>query len=161
MRDAVASGADALAMAGGDGSHAVVASIAAELTALRLHPGGHAQPLALDLGVDRDDVVGALDAFGDGGERRVDLAEVNGRVFVNNVSLGLYADAVQRSGYRDAKLRTIRESAAAPHGQRRARPRPNGYERIRCRPSPGRASCASVRVRRRCQNIASAAGRSR
>jgi diacylglycerol kinase family enzyme len=37
----------------------------------------------------------------------VDLAEVNGRVFVNNVSLGLYADAVQHKGYRDAKLRTI------------------------------------------------------
>ena len=67
----------------------------------------HAQPFALDLGVDRDDVVGALDAFVDGGERRVDLAEVNGRVFVNNVSLGLYADAVQRAGYRDAKIRTL------------------------------------------------------
>ncbi|HST42784.1 MAG TPA: diacylglycerol kinase, partial [Conexibacter sp.] len=54
-----------------------------------------------------DDVVGALDAFVDGGERRVDLAEVNGRVFVNNVSLGLYAQAVQRRGYREAKLRTL------------------------------------------------------
>jgi diacylglycerol kinase family enzyme len=37
----------------------------------------------------------------------VDLAEVNGRVFVNNVSLGLYAEAVQRSEYRNAKLRTL------------------------------------------------------
>ena len=37
----------------------------------------------------------------------MDLAEVNGRVFVNNVSLGLYAEAVQRSGYREAKLRTL------------------------------------------------------
>ena len=37
----------------------------------------------------------------------MDLTEVNGRVFVNNVSLGLYADAVQRKGYRDAKLRTL------------------------------------------------------
>jgi diacylglycerol kinase family enzyme len=37
----------------------------------------------------------------------VDLAEVNGRVFVNNVSLGVYAEAVQRAGYRDAKLRTL------------------------------------------------------
>ena len=37
----------------------------------------------------------------------VDLAEVNGRVFVNNVSLGLYAEAVQHEGYRDAKLRTL------------------------------------------------------
>ena len=52
-------------------------------------------------------MVGALDAFVDGGQRRVDLAEVNGRVFVNNVSLGLYAVAVQRAGYRDAKIRTV------------------------------------------------------
>jgi diacylglycerol kinase family enzyme len=57
--------------------------------------------------VDREDVVGALDAFTTGGERLVDLAEVNGRVFVNNVSLGVYAQAVQHSGYRDAKLRTL------------------------------------------------------
>ena len=43
----------------------------------------------------------------DGRERRVDLGDVNGRVFVNNVSLGVYAEAVQHSGYRDAKLRTL------------------------------------------------------
>ncbi len=52
-------------------------------------------------------MVGALDAFVDGGERAIDLAEINGRVFVNNVSLGLYAEAVQREGYRDAKIRTL------------------------------------------------------
>ena len=74
-------------------------------------PTGTRNHFALDLGVDRDDVVGALDAFVDGTERRVDLAEVNGRVFVNNVSLGLYAEAVQREGYRDAKLRTILDTA--------------------------------------------------
>ena len=61
-------------------------------------------------GVDRDDVVGALDAFTNGRERVVDLAEVNGRVFVNNVSLGVYAEAVQREGFRDAKPRTIAET---------------------------------------------------
>ena len=108
VRDAVADGADGLAMAGGDGSQAVVAAIAAELDLpYACVPAGTRNHFALDLGVDRDDVVGALDAFVDGGERRVDLAEVNGRVFVNNVSLGLYAEAVQRDGYRDAKLRTL------------------------------------------------------
>jgi diacylglycerol kinase family enzyme len=56
-------------------------------------------------------VVGALDAFVDGRERVVDLAEVNGRVFVNNVSLGVYAEAVQSAGYRDAKLRTLADTA--------------------------------------------------
>ena len=108
VRDAVAGGADGLAMAGGDGSQAIVAAIAAELDLpYACVPAGTRNHFALDLGVDRDDVVGALDAFVDGGERIVDLAEVNGRVFVNNVSLGLYADAVQREGYRDAKLRTL------------------------------------------------------
>jgi diacylglycerol kinase family enzyme len=108
VRDAVASGADGVAMAGGDGSQAVVAAIAAELDLpYACIPAGTRNHFALDLGVDRDDVVGALDAFVDGGERRVDLAEVNGRVFVNNVSLGLYADAVERTGYREAKLRTL------------------------------------------------------
>jgi diacylglycerol kinase family enzyme len=37
-------------------------------------------------------------------ERRIDLARVNGRVFVNNASLGIYARVVQADGYRDAKL---------------------------------------------------------
>ena len=108
VQDAVARGADALAAAGGDGTQALVASIAAEHNLpFACIPAGTRNHFALDLGVDRDDVVGALDALVSGGERRVDLAEVNGRTFVNNVSLGLYADAVQRSGYRDAKLRTI------------------------------------------------------
>jgi diacylglycerol kinase family enzyme len=108
VRAAVADGADGLAMAGGDGSQAVVAAIATEHDLpYACVPAGTRNHFALDLGVDRDDVVGALDAFVEGGERRVDLAEVNGRVFVNNVSLGLYAEAVQREGYRAAKLRTL------------------------------------------------------
>jgi hypothetical protein len=108
VRGAVVDGADALAMAGGDGSQAVVAMVAAEQDLpYACIPAGTRNHFALDLGVDRDDVIGALDAFVGGRERRVDLAEVNGRVFVNNVSIGLYAEAVQREGYREAKLRTI------------------------------------------------------
>jgi diacylglycerol kinase family enzyme len=108
VRAAVDRGADGLAMAGGDGSQAIVAMVAAERDLpYACIPAGTRNHFALDLGVDRTDVVGALDAFVDGGERRVDLAEVNGRVFVNNVSLGLYAEAVQRDGYREAKIRTI------------------------------------------------------
>ena len=121
VRGAVVDGADALAMAGGDGSQAVVAMVAAELDLpYACIPAGTRNHFALDLGVDRDDVVGALDAFVGGRERRVDLAEVNGRVFVNNVSLGLYAEAVQREGYRDAKLRTILDTlpeALGPEGK--------------------------------------------
>jgi diacylglycerol kinase family enzyme len=117
VRDAVARGADGLAMAGGDGCQAVVAGIASELNLpYACIPAGTRNHFALDLGVDRADVVGALDAFRDGGEKAVDLAEVNGRVFVNNVSLGLYADAVQREGYREAKLRTILGTVPATLG---------------------------------------------
>ena len=112
VRAAVDRGADGLAMAGGDGSQAIVAAVAAEKgLPYACIPAGTRNHFALDLGVDRDDVVGALDAFVDGGERVVDLAEVNGRVFVNNVSLGLYAEAVQREGYRDAKVRTLLDTA--------------------------------------------------
>jgi diacylglycerol kinase family enzyme len=63
------------------------------------------------VGVDRHDVVGALDAFTDGIESRVDVAEVNGRLFLNNVSLGIYGDAVRTPGYRDAKARTLLQTA--------------------------------------------------
>jgi len=111
VRTAVARGADGLAMAGGDGSQALVAAIAAEHDLpYACIPSGTRNHFALDLGVDREDVVGALDAFVDGGERYVDLGEVNGRVFVNNVSLGVYADAVSQESYRGAKLRTLLET---------------------------------------------------
>ncbi len=106
--DAVARGADALGMAGGDGSQAIVASVASEHDLPHVCvPAGTRNHLALDLGVDRDDVVGALDAYGESGlECRVDLATVNGSVFVNNVSLGVYATIVQSDHYRDDKVGT-------------------------------------------------------
>ena len=111
VHDAIANGADAIGVAGGDGTQAIVAAIAAERGLPYVCvPAGTRNHFALDLGVGCDDVVGALDAFTNGGERLVDLAEVNGRVFVNNVSLGVYAEAVQQEGYRDAKLRTIAET---------------------------------------------------
>jgi diacylglycerol kinase family enzyme len=134
LREAAASGADALAMAGGDGSQALVAAIASELDLpYACVPAGTRNHFALDLGVDRDDVVGALDAFVDGGERRVDLAEVNGRIFVNNVSLGLYAEAVERPGYREAKLRTLLDTVPdvigpKGHGLDLAWTGPGGHE---------------------------------
>jgi diacylglycerol kinase family enzyme len=123
VRDAVAAGADAVAMAGGDGSQAVVAAIAAEHhLPYACIPSGTRNHFALDLGVDREDVVGALDALVDGRERVVDLAEVNGRVFVNNVSLGVYAEAVQHAGYRQAKIRTLMRTVPDVVGRDRGCP---------------------------------------
>ncbi len=104
---AIAHGAQVIGMAGGDGSQALVATVAARRDVAHVCvPAGTRNHFALDLGLDRDDVVGALDAFTDGVERRIDLARVNDRVFVNNASLGVYAKVVQSSAYRDAKLET-------------------------------------------------------
>jgi Diacylglycerol kinase catalytic domain len=115
--EAVAGGADALAVAGGDGSLATVA------TAARAHdlpfvcvPAGTRNHFARDLGLDPADPSGALDALSDGIEGRIDVGEVNGRVFLNCVSLGIYAEAVHRPGYRDAKIRTLLETARAVRG---------------------------------------------
>jgi diacylglycerol kinase family enzyme len=122
--EAVDGDADALGVAGGDGSLAVVAAAAVEhRLPLICVPAGTRNHFALDLGIDRLDLVGALDAFGDHGvERSIDVAEVNGRVFLNNVSLGIYGDAVQRSSYRDAKVRTLLETTAEVLGPSRAAP---------------------------------------
>lgn len=118
---AVAGGADALGVGGGDGSLAVVAEAAqAHGLAFVCIPAGTRNHFALDLGVDRHDLVGALDAFTDGVERHIDVAQVDGRVFLNNVSLGIYGDAVQRSEYRDAKVRTLLETAQVVLGPSRA-----------------------------------------
>ena len=112
-REAVAAGADALGMAGGDGSLTTVAAVAAAHgIPFVCVPAGTRNHFALDVGVDRHDVIGALDAFTDGVERQIDMAEVNGRAFLNNASLGIYGDAVRSPAYRDAKVRTLLETAA-------------------------------------------------
>ena len=109
MRD----GADTLGVAGGDGSLAVVAAAAlAHRLPFVCVPAGTRNHFALDIGIDRSDLVGSLDAFTDGVERRVDVAEVNARLFLNNVSLGVYGDAVRQPAYRDAKGRTLAQTAA-------------------------------------------------
>jgi diacylglycerol kinase family enzyme len=103
--------ADVIGMAGGDGSQALVAQVAMEHDVdFVCVPAGTRNHLALDLGLDRSDVVGALDAFRSENERTIDLAFVNGRVFVNNVSLGVYAEIVQSDAYRDAKLETVQQA---------------------------------------------------
>ena len=111
--EAAADGADVLGMAGGDGSLSVVASAAtAHGIPFVCVPAGTRNHFARDLGLDPDDLVGALDAFTDALEGSIDLGEVNGRPFLNNVSLGVYGAAVQRESYRDAKARTLFETAA-------------------------------------------------
>jgi diacylglycerol kinase family enzyme len=110
---AAADGADVLGMAGGDGSLATVAFAAsAHGIPFACVPAGTRNHFARDLGLDPDDLVGALDAFTEALEGSIDLGDVNGRPFLNNVSLGVYGAAVQRESYRDAKARTLFETAA-------------------------------------------------
>jgi diacylglycerol kinase family enzyme len=90
------SSAQVLGIAGGDGSLAPVAEVALERdTAFVCVPFGTRNHFARDLGLERDDPVAALQAFG-GTERRIDVGRADGRLFLNNVSLGLYALLVHR-----------------------------------------------------------------
>ncbi len=118
-QDAIADGADVIGMAGGDGSLAYVAAatIAAKVPFICV-PAGTRNHFARDLGLDRADIVGALDAY-DGELRVIDYATVNGRAFLNVASLGLYAETVSDPGYREAKLETARETLRTLEPQER------------------------------------------
>jgi len=110
--EAVTAGADAVGMAGGDGSLGLVAGVAIKRgVPFFCIPVGTRNHFALDLGLDRNDPLAALAALDSGDEIEVDYATVNGRVFLNNVSLGLYAAAVHEEGYRDAKAETMSRMA--------------------------------------------------
>ncbi|MCX4767167.1 diacylglycerol kinase family protein [Streptomyces sp. NBC_01275] len=109
-RKAVAEGADLLGVAGGDGTQALVAAVAAEHDVpFLVIAAGTRNHFAMDLGLDRTDPVRSLDALTHGVELRVDLGEVDGRAFVNTVSFGAYAEIVQNPAYRDAKAATFLE----------------------------------------------------
>jgi diacylglycerol kinase family enzyme len=107
-RQAVSDGADVLGVAGGDGSLAAVATVAleAELPFVCV-PAGTRNHFARDLGLDRNDPAAAIEAFVSGAERRVDVATVAGRVFLNNVSIGVYAALVHEPSYRDDRLGAV------------------------------------------------------
>jgi len=105
-RQAVAAGADAVGVAGGDGSLGLVAAVAVEADVpFVCVPSGTRNHFAADLGLDRADPLAALDAFA-GPERRIDVGVVGERMFMNNVSLGAYAELVAEPGYRAGKLTT-------------------------------------------------------
>jgi len=107
-RKAVADGADVLGVAGGDGSLAAVAAVAieAELPFVCV-PAGTRNHFARDLGLDRADPAAAIEAFVAGPERRVDVATVGERLFLNNASIGVYAALVHEPSYRDDRVAAI------------------------------------------------------
>ncbi|MET8805734.1 diacylglycerol kinase family protein [Streptomyces sp. NPDC004546] len=107
-RRAVDDGADLLGVAGGDGTQALVAEVAAESgLPFMVVPAGTRNHFAMDLGLDREDPSAALEALRDGVELRVDLGYAGERAFVNNVSFGAYAALVQDPAYREDKIGTM------------------------------------------------------
>jgi diacylglycerol kinase family enzyme len=102
-------GADVLGSAGGDGTLAAVAAVAVErgLPFVSI-PFGTRNHFARDLGLDRSDPVAALDAF-EGVERRIDVGRANGRLFLNNVSVGAYAVLVHHG------WRRVLDALRLPH----------------------------------------------
>jgi diacylglycerol kinase family enzyme len=106
-RGAVDRGADLLGVAGGDGTQALVAGIAASRgVPMVVISAGTRNHFALDLGLDRDDPAAGLEALRDGVELHIDLGLIGDRTFVNNASFGAYAQVVQSPAYRDDKAGT-------------------------------------------------------
>src|SRR5262249_44648892 len=110
-RQAVADGADLLGVAGGDGTQALVAGIAAEHDLpFVVISAGTRNHFAMDLGLDRENPAACLDALtADGVEQRIDLGIIGDRTFVNNASFGAYAEMVESPAYRDDKTGTTLE----------------------------------------------------
>lgn len=109
--NAISSGADAIGMAGGDGSLGLVAGVAVERgVPFFCVPVGTRNHFALDLGLDRDDPLSALSALEDGDEIFIDYATAGGRPFLNNVSFGVYAQAVHQDEYRAEKAATLKDA---------------------------------------------------
>jgi len=107
-----------LGIAGGDGSLAAVAEVALERgSPFVVVPSGTLNHFARDLGLDRDRPEGALRAFA-GREIRVDVGRVNNRLFLNNVSLGLYARLVHEEDedVSFARLRALGMLLRQPRG---------------------------------------------
>jgi diacylglycerol kinase family enzyme len=108
-RTAVREGAGVLAVAGGDGTVSAVAAVAVDAgVPLIVVPCGTRNHFAADCGADVADPARMLIAVDDGEEQVVDVGTVNGRVFLNNVSLGFYAASVRDPMYRHRRLRVER-----------------------------------------------------
>jgi diacylglycerol kinase family enzyme len=132
-------GATTLAVAGGDGSVAAVAGVAMEHDLpLVIVPAGTLNHFARDLGLDLTRPLAALDVVTSSHrERRVDVGRVNDRSFINNVSLGLYAEMLADPGYRQDKLGVAQAKLQAAFSDPRLR------QALRITP-PGEATLESI-----------------
>ena len=79
-----------LIVGGGDGTISAAASaLVGTQTKLGILPLGTLNHFARDLGIPTD-LAGAAAVIAKGKHRRVDVAEMNGRIFINNRAIGLY-----------------------------------------------------------------------
>ncbi|MBV9062611.1 MAG: NAD(+)/NADH kinase [Alphaproteobacteria bacterium] len=104
-REAAQNRAKLVIAGGGDGTISAAANaLAGTDTALAVLPLGTLNHFAKDLGIPLEIEKAVVNAF-EGEIRTVDVAEVNGRIFINNSSIGLYPrmvrkrEALQRSGW--------------------------------------------------------------
>lgn len=120
--DAVRQGARLVIAGGGDGTVSAVASRLVDTeVALGVLPLGTLNHFAKDLGMPLE-LDAAIDVVAHGREVRVDVGEVNGHVFINNSSLGLYPDIVldrERQRRRLGRGKWTALAAAAVHALRR------------------------------------------
>lgn len=106
---AIKAGADVLGVSGGDGSIGSIAAVAIKhRLPMVVLPGGTRCHFARDIGLDPKKINDALSAFY-GVKRKIDVGQINGRIFMNNVSFGVYADIVSHPEYRDNKLAVTRK----------------------------------------------------
>ena len=110
---AVDNGCDHLIIAGGDGSLARVAKVAIERDVpFSCVPSGTRNHFAMDLGLDRSDPLKALQTAFGGTEFKVDVGRIGKKLFLNNVSFGIYADAIAETGYREHKAESLVDAAS-------------------------------------------------
>ena len=110
-KTAVDNGCDHLIISGGDGSLARIAKVAIERDVpFSCVPCGTRNHFAMDLGLDRDDPTKALGAAFGGVEVKVDVGRIGGKLFLNNVSFGVYANAIAESGDREHRAESMVEA---------------------------------------------------
>ena len=103
-RAAVAQGVPMVAGGGGDGTqNAVAAELVGTGIPYGVLPMGTLNHFAKDLGIPLD-LEGAVRTIATGTPKQVDVGQVNGQVFLNNSSLGLYPDIVRDREKQQSRL---------------------------------------------------------